>query len=134
MCANSLEVGCDCLGFIRYFDAHLTTRRSEPLVVKNAIYVHKKDFGTLWKHIDRRLGKLEVRRSRRLVVPSVPFSRAKRRSMGREWRRNSTHPITSTSSTSVSILIWTAATIQCGKSMSFLWKAAPRMLLPPTAA
>jgi primary-amine oxidase len=71
MCANSLEWGCDCLGVIRYFDAHLTTSRGEPLLVKNAVCMHEEDFGILWKHTDRRLGTPEVRRSRRLVVSSV---------------------------------------------------------------
>ncbi len=71
MCANSLELGCDCLGLIRYFDAHMTTSRGEPLLVKNAICMHEEDYGILWKHTDRRLGKPEVRRSRRLVVSSV---------------------------------------------------------------
>lgn len=71
MCANSLELGCDCLGHIHYFDAHLTTSRGEPLLVKNAICMHEEDFGILWKHTDRRLNVPEVRRSRRLVVSSV---------------------------------------------------------------
>jgi primary-amine oxidase len=71
MCANSLTLGCDCLGHIRYFDADLVTSRGEPLVVKNAICMHEEDFGILWKHTDRRLGSPEVRRSRRLVVSSI---------------------------------------------------------------
>lgn len=71
MCANSLELGCDCLGLIHYFDAHLTTSRGELLLIKNAICMHEEDFGILWKHTDRRLGKPEVRRSRRLVISSV---------------------------------------------------------------
>ncbi len=72
MCANSLELGCDCLGFIRYFDAHLCDSRGEPLTIKNAICMHEEDYGILWKHTDRRLpDKPEVRRSRRLVVSSV---------------------------------------------------------------
>jgi primary-amine oxidase len=71
MCANSLELGCDCLGLIRYFDAHLVTSRGESLTVKNAICMHEEDYGILWKHTDRRLGIPEVRRSRRLVVSSV---------------------------------------------------------------
>ncbi|UUO04373.1 primary-amine oxidase [Blastopirellula sp. J2-11] len=70
-CANSLELGCDCLGEIRYFDGHLVTSRGEPLRIKNAICMHEEDFGILWKHTDRRLEKPEVRRSRRLVVSSV---------------------------------------------------------------
>lgn len=71
MCANSLELGCDCLGLIRYFDANLCTSRGEPLMIKNAVCMHEEDFGILWKHTDRRLAVPEVRRSRRLVISSV---------------------------------------------------------------
>lgn len=71
MCANSLELGCDCLGYIKYFDAHMATSRGEPLTIKNAICMHEEDYGILWKHTDRRLGTPEVRRSRRLVVSSI---------------------------------------------------------------
>jgi primary-amine oxidase len=71
-CANSLELGCDCLGLIRYFDAHLCDSRGGPLTIKNAICMHEEDFGILWKHTDRRLPDApEVRRSRRLVISSV---------------------------------------------------------------
>jgi len=71
MCANSLELGCDCLGLIKYFDGHLCTSRGEPLTIKNAICMHEEDFGILWKHTDRRLNTPEVRRSRRLVISSI---------------------------------------------------------------
>jgi primary-amine oxidase len=71
MCANSLELGCDCLGLIRYFDAHLCNSRGEPCTIKNAVCMHEEDFGILWKHTDRRLNTPEVRRSRRLVISSV---------------------------------------------------------------
>jgi primary-amine oxidase len=72
MCANSLELGCDCLGLIRYFDAALCDSRGEPLTIKNAVCMHEEDYGILWKHTDRRLADSpEVRRSRRLVVSSV---------------------------------------------------------------
>ena len=71
MCANSLELGCDCLGLIRYFDAHMCTSRGEPLTIRNAICMHEEDFGILWKHTDRRINVPEVRRSRRLVISSV---------------------------------------------------------------
>ncbi|MEO6847676.1 MAG: primary-amine oxidase [Chthoniobacterales bacterium] len=70
-CANSLELGCDCLGHIKYFDATMTTSRGELQVIKNAICMHEEDYGTLWKHTDRRDNHVEVRRSRRLVVSSV---------------------------------------------------------------
>jgi primary-amine oxidase len=70
-CANSLELGCDCLGYIRYFDGHLCTSRGEPLTIKNAVCMHEEDYGILWKHTDRRLNTPEVRRSRRLVISSI---------------------------------------------------------------
>jgi primary-amine oxidase len=71
MCANSLELGCDCLGHIHYLDGHLCNSRGEPLTIKNAVCMHEEDYGILWKHTDRRLNTPEVRRSRRLVVSSI---------------------------------------------------------------
>ncbi len=72
MCANSLRLGCDCLGHIVYLDAHVCSSRGEPLTIPNAICIHEEDCGILWKHTDRRLpDSPEVRRSRRLVVSSI---------------------------------------------------------------
>lgn len=64
---TSLELGCDCLGEIRYLDAVLHDSRGEPYTIANAICIHEEDDGVLWKHVDERAG-AEVRRSRRLVV------------------------------------------------------------------
>lgn len=72
MCANSLVLGCDCLGEIRYMDADLCNSRGEALTIRNAICLHEEDYGILWKHTDRRIpDHPEVRRSRRLVISSV---------------------------------------------------------------
>jgi primary-amine oxidase len=72
MCANSLQLGCDCLGHITYLDAHLCDSRGNPVKIQNAICIHEEDYGILWKHTDRRLpDSPEVRRSRRLVVSSI---------------------------------------------------------------
>jgi primary-amine oxidase len=72
MCANSLQLGCDCLGYIQYLDAHLCDSRGRELTIPNAICIHEEDYGILWKHTDRRLPNApEVRRSRRLVVSSI---------------------------------------------------------------
>jgi len=65
---HSLELGCDCLGVIHYFDAHLVDSKGIPYKIKNAICMHEEDVGILWKHKDWRTGLQEVRRSRRLVV------------------------------------------------------------------
>ena len=64
---TSLELGCDCLGEIRYLDAVLSDAGGEPYTIKNAICIHEEDDAILWKHVDDIAG-AEVRRSRRLVV------------------------------------------------------------------
>jgi len=69
--ANSLELGCDCLGEIRYFDGVLSDAIGEPMVIKNAICLHEEDASLLWKHVDWRTNETEVRRSRRLVVSFI---------------------------------------------------------------
>ncbi len=69
--ANSLELGCDCLGEIRYLDATVTNERGDPYVIRNAICIHEEDYGIGWKHVDLLAGSSEVRRSRRLVVSSI---------------------------------------------------------------
>jgi primary-amine oxidase len=69
--ANPLELGCDCLGEIRYFDAVLADGDGNPLTIPNAVCLHEEDYGLLWKHTDFRTEKTEVRRSRRLVVSFI---------------------------------------------------------------
>lgn len=69
--ANSLTLGCDCLGTIRYFDAHVADSKGRVVTIKNAICVHEEDAGMLWKHTDWRNNQSEQRRSRRLVVSMI---------------------------------------------------------------
>ncbi len=64
---TSLELGCDCLGEIRYVDAVLHDTHGEPYAIKNAICLHEEDNAVLWKHVDHTTG-AEVRRMRRMVV------------------------------------------------------------------
>ena len=64
---TSLELGCDCLGEIRYLDATLHNSAGEPYAIPNAFCVHEEDNAVLWKHVDHD-GGAEVRRMRRLVV------------------------------------------------------------------
>ncbi len=64
---TSLELGCDCLGEIRYLDAVLHDTAGEPYPIKNAVCLHEEDNGVLWKHIDDHTG-AEVRRMRRMVI------------------------------------------------------------------
>jgi primary-amine oxidase len=69
--ANSLKLGCDCLGYIHYFDANMTNSRGELLEIPNAICMHEEDYGILWKHVDWRTNHTDVRRSRRLVISFI---------------------------------------------------------------
>ena len=68
---NSLRLGCDCLGEIRYFDAVINDAAGEPVVIENAICLHEEDDGLLWKHFDSHSGEAEVRRARRLVISFI---------------------------------------------------------------
>ncbi len=72
--ANSLELGCDCLGEIFYFDAFVNDPEGQPAAIKNAICMHEEDFSLLWKHLEYNEDgstRAEVRRSRRLVISSI---------------------------------------------------------------
>jgi primary-amine oxidase len=66
--ANSLELGCDCLGNIHYFDVPAADDGGAPFTMRNAICMHEEDYGILWKHYEFRNDTFEVRRSRRLVI------------------------------------------------------------------
>ncbi|DBA72671.1 TPA: putative terpene-alkaloid biosynthetic cluster [Trebouxia sp. C0005] len=70
-CANSLALGCDCLGHIKYFDAVLNDSKGEVMEIPKAVCLHEEDAGVLWKHMDYRTGHAEVRRSRRLVLSFI---------------------------------------------------------------
>jgi primary-amine oxidase len=69
--ANSLRLGCDCLGEIVYLDAVMADDDGNPTVIENAICIHEEDAGILWKHTDWVTGNVDVRRSRKLVVSSI---------------------------------------------------------------
>ncbi|MHB1924182.1 MAG: primary-amine oxidase [Acidimicrobiales bacterium] len=69
--ANSLSLGCDCLGEITYMDGLLADEHGNPYPLVNAVCIHEEDYGILWKHTDLNTGNVEVRRSRRLVVSFI---------------------------------------------------------------
>jgi primary-amine oxidase len=69
--ANTLTLGCDCLGEILYLDFVYADEFGNPTKTENAICIHEEDYGILWKHVDLQGGRTEVRRSRRLVVSFI---------------------------------------------------------------
>ncbi|MDH6182145.1 primary-amine oxidase [Microbacteriaceae bacterium SG_E_30_P1] len=66
--ANSLELGCDCVGDITYLDAVVADNSGQARVIPQAICIHEEDTGILWKHFDNWNGSSISRRNRRLVV------------------------------------------------------------------
>ncbi|MCE3554418.1 primary-amine oxidase [Pseudonocardia sp. RS11V-5] len=66
--ADSLQLGCDCLGDILYTDAVVADDLGNPQTIQNAICMHEEDYGVLWKHSDMFTGSRETRRQRRLVI------------------------------------------------------------------
>ena len=68
---DSLKLGCDCLGYIRYFDVWTHDWRGEPRLIENAVCMHEEDFGIQWKYSVPGAGQTTVTRSRRLVVSSI---------------------------------------------------------------
>jgi primary-amine oxidase len=69
--ANSLTLGCDCLGEIVYLDSVKVAEDGTATTLPNSICLHEEDFGILWKHVDVANGAAEVRRSRRMVVSYI---------------------------------------------------------------
>jgi primary-amine oxidase len=69
--ANSLTLGCDCLGEIVYLDTVKVDEDGTASTLPKTICLHEEDYGILWKHTDVANGVAEVRRSRRMVVSSI---------------------------------------------------------------
>jgi primary-amine oxidase len=69
--ANSLTLGCDCLGEIVYLDAVQVDEDGTARALPQAICLHEEDYGMLWKHTDVPNGVAEVRRSRRMVASFI---------------------------------------------------------------
>lgn len=69
--ASALQLGCDCLGEIHYFDGVINDQDGNAVVLEHAICMHEEDVGIAWKHLDFRTGHAEVRRLRRLVISSI---------------------------------------------------------------
>lgn len=66
--ANSLELGCDCLGDITYFSPVIADGFGNPREIRNGICMHEEDWSILAKHSDLWTGIDYTRRNRRLVI------------------------------------------------------------------
>jgi primary-amine oxidase len=70
-CANELELGCDCLGTIKYLDGNLVDPDGTVVTRKSVICLHEQDDGLLWKHTNYRTNVARVVRRRVLVVQMI---------------------------------------------------------------
>ncbi|KAH8817084.1 copper amine oxidase-like protein [Xylogone sp. PMI_703] len=70
-CANNLQLGCDCLGAIKYFNATTTQKDGSVVPAPNIICLHEQDNGIAWKHTNWRTGRAVVTRHRELVVQFI---------------------------------------------------------------
>ncbi|MFD1213169.1 primary-amine oxidase [Arthrobacter sp. GCM10027362] len=66
--ANSLELGCDCLGEITYLSPVIADGFGNPREIRNGICMHEEDWSILAKHSDLWTGINYTRRNRRMVV------------------------------------------------------------------
>ena len=69
--ANSLELGCDCVGDITYADQVFVTEEGQPYTAKSVVCLHEEDAGILWKHTDLMSQSVEVRRARRFILNTI---------------------------------------------------------------
>lgn len=70
--ANSLSLGCDCLGTIAYLDGSHVALDGTATTIKRCICIHEEDSGLAWKHTDYRVGgKVRSARGRKLVVQMI---------------------------------------------------------------
>lgn len=66
--SNSLRLGCDCLGHIKYFDGCRITADGVPVIMPDVVCMHEVDAGIGWKHTNFRSGSSSIVRNRQLII------------------------------------------------------------------
>ncbi|EGE82555.1 primary-amine oxidase [Blastomyces dermatitidis ATCC 18188] len=69
--ANTLSLGCDCLGHIKYFNGCRTDSKGNPVTLENVVCLHEQDAGLQHKHTNYRTAGATVVRNRQLVVQII---------------------------------------------------------------
>lgn len=68
---DSLGLGCECLGVIKYFDNRRVTANGDVKIIPNTVCLHEQDAGILYKHVNYRTGHSVVARRREFVVQII---------------------------------------------------------------
>ncbi|ODQ77346.1 hypothetical protein BABINDRAFT_41805 [Babjeviella inositovora NRRL Y-12698] len=69
--ADSLALGCDCLGVVKYLDVVRTDKHGNPVTIAHSVCMHEQDYGLLYKHVNYRTGTSVQARRREFVVQTV---------------------------------------------------------------
>ncbi|SJM84406.1 related to copper amine oxidase [Zygosaccharomyces bailii] len=70
-CANSLALGCHCLGVIKYMDTRRADTRGNPVLLPSTVCMHEQDYGILYLHKNYRTDSSVVTRRREFVVQTI---------------------------------------------------------------
>ncbi|KAG7771199.1 hypothetical protein KL931_000897 [Ogataea haglerorum] len=68
---NTLKLGCDCLGVIKYLDCSVTDSKGQPKLVPSTVCLHEQDGGLLYKHMNYRTGGAVTARRREFVAQTI---------------------------------------------------------------
>lgn len=68
---NHLNLGCDCLGVIKYLDGTGIHANGEPFVIPNTVCMHEQDNGLLYKHVNYRTNNAVVARRREFIIQTI---------------------------------------------------------------
>lgn len=66
-----LNLGCECLGVIKYLDNRRVSVNGDVSVIPNTVCLHEQDAGILYKHVNYRNGHSVVARRREFVVQII---------------------------------------------------------------
>ncbi|KAH3898920.1 related to copper amine oxidase [Saccharomycodes ludwigii] len=69
--ANSLALGCHCLGVIKYLDTRRVDREGNPVLIPSTICMHEQDYGILFLHQNYRTGSTVTTRRREFVIQTI---------------------------------------------------------------
>ncbi|KAG0676903.1 hypothetical protein C6P43_003733 [Kluyveromyces marxianus] len=69
--ANSLALGCHCLGVVKYLDTRRADADGNPVLIPSTICMHEQDYGLLFLHQNYRTGSSITTRRREFVVQTI---------------------------------------------------------------
>lgn len=69
--ANSLALGCHCLGVVKYLDTRRSDVNGNPVLIPSTICMHEQDYGILFLHKNYRTDSSVVTRRREFVVQTI---------------------------------------------------------------